>query len=642
MRGCVVDDGITQNISRVQSEAGGPVDRTIPRQPEMPPDNTTDQVNPADFASIQSPVPTDVTPSGTSQPDIPLAVRRERRSDHTTDDYRQSKEQESTYAYMDNPVKAFGAAQQRRVIQGHTVPLTMSEALSGPDKDEWQRAGAYELGMLLQHDVWDEVRRPQDTHVIRGKWVFNIKDEPTGLVFRARWVARGDFQLEDEYGELHASSGDFNVARLLLALSALEHTSLRAIDINSAYLHSDLVLDSPIYVEYPHGFHPSNSGDYVCKLKRALYGLRQGARAWQDTLSATLSKFGFHSLVSSPSTYRRSDAKGETILGTHVDDLLVNSSSKSGNHCNESDRFELDLTSQFKFSKKDLQSGARILGWDLSLDPVSGIVRLTVKKKIIRIAQKYGLHDAKTASTPMAENALSLFDKDEGEPQESATFPYAQLIGELLWLAINARPDIAFAVQVLSRSIKSPKECHWIAAKRIVRYLLGTQELALQYSSQSNSKPICYSDADWARDPSDRKSVSGYVFILAGAAVIWKVKRQTVVALSTAEAEYIAASYATREATWVRHFFQEIGRPFASSALQIFVDNQAAIKMTANPVYQSKTKHIDLAVHHIRNQFKSGNVNFAYTPGSDNIADIFTKPLPSALHIKCVKALGLC
>lgn len=261
--------------------------------------------------------------------------------------------------------------------------------------------------------------------------------------------------------------------------------------------------------------------------------------------------------------------------------------------------------------------------------------------KILRIAERYGLSDAKAALTPMAENALAIFDKDDGNAHEDPPFPFASLIGELLWLAMNARPDIAFAVQVLSRSLKSPKECHWIAAKCIVRYLLGTADLALQYSSQQYNRPICYTDADWARDPVDRKSMSGYVFLMAGAAVIWKVKRQTIVALSTAEAEYIAASFATREAIWFRSFFAEIGRSFANDPLKIFVDNQAAIKMSANPVYLSKTKHIDIAVHHIRDEFKAGRVTFSYVPGTDNVADIFTKPLPPSLHSKCVTALGL-
>lgn len=609
--------------------------RTAPIQSQMPPDNTTevteDRFNPAHSTLTLS----------TSQDSLPLALRKPKRSEHLKDAYNQSREQETTYAYMDNPEKAYGAMPNRRSIQGHLIPLTIKEALAGPDSTEWIKAGLHEINMLLQHDVWDEVPRPSDNHIIRGKWVFNIKDEPDGLVFRARWVARGDFQLEDEYGELHASSGDFNVARILLAITVQDGSTLGAIDINSAYLHSDLVLASPIYVEYPTGFSPSSPGNVVCRLKRALYGLKQGARAWQDKFSSTLAMHNFKPLVSAPSTYWRSDAQGETLLATHVDDLLNKSKSLSGSAQSEHLRFLSEIGSHFKFSKKDLGSGARILGWDLHHDTKTNVIRLGVKKKILRMAEKYGLLEAKTAPTPMAENALSLFDKDDGNAHEDPPFPFSSLIGELLWLAMNARPDIAFAVQVLSRSLKNPKDCHWTAAKRVVRYLLGTSELALQYSSQASDKPICYTDADWARDPSDRKSMSGYVFLLAGAAVIWKVKRQTIVALSTAEAEYIAASYATREAIWFRSFFAEIGRSFKSDPLKILVDNQAAIKMAANPVYLSKTKHIDIAVHHIRDEFKAGRVAFSYVPGTDNVADIFTKPLPPSLHSKCVSALGL-
>lgn len=612
-----------------------PALRAPPIQSELPPDNTTDdnenRFNPAQSTISQSP----------SQDSLPLALRKSKRSDHLKDAYNQSREQESTYAYMDHPEKAYGAMPNRRSVQGHLIPLTIKEALSGSDSTEWIKAGLHEINMLMEHDVWDEVPRPTDTHVIRGKWVFNIKDEPSGLVYRARWVARGDFQLEDEYGELHASSGDFNVARILLALVVLDGSSLGAIDINSAYLHSELVSDSPIFVEYPTGFSPHSSGNIVCLLKRALYGLKQGARAWQDKFSSTLAKHNFRALVSAPSTYWRSDAQGETLLATHVDDLLNKSKSVSGPPILEDQRFLSEIRSHFKFSKKDLGSGARILGWDLHHDTTKNVIRVGVKMKILRIAERYGLSDAKAALTPMAENALAIFDKDDGNAHEDPPFPFASLIGELLWLAMNARPDIAFAVQVLSRSLKSPKECHWIAAKRIVRYLLGTADLALQYSSQQYNRPICYTDADWARDPVDRKSMSGYVFLLAGAAVIWKVKRQTIVALSTAEAEYIAASFATREAIWFRSFFAEIGRSFANDPLKIFVDNQAAIKMSANPVYLSKTKHIDIAVHHIRDEFKAGRVTFSYVPGTDNVADIFTKPLPPSLHSKCVTALGL-
>lgn len=587
-------------------------------------------------------VSTTVTPSVTNPIVDSIARSRPKRADHTSSTRLESIRQESAYEYMDNPIRGSVANFQRRIVAGHSVPLSMTEALAGPDASHWKEAGQYELDMLKQHDVWNEVPRPIDTHVIKGKWVFNIKqDANASLVFRARWVARGDSQLPDEFGELHANTGDFNIARTFFAICAAEGGLISTIDIKSAYLHSPLDLAKPIYVEYPTGFSPLTP-DSVCELKKALYGLRQGARAWQDKFSSTLANSGYKPLVSAPSAYRQSDGLGECLVHTHVDDCNAICFSRDGSPDSQVHRFEADIKKHYEYSKKDLSTPSRVLGWDLSFDPQSSIIRISVRTKIENIAIKYGLQDSNSIPTPMAENALALFQDDDSEPFDDPPFPYAQAVGELLWLAMNARPDIAFSVIVLTRFLKAPKSSHWTAVKRIIRYLIGTKSLALTYSrsASTETKPIGFCDSDWARDPMDRKSVSGFVFIFAGAAITWKVKRQTVVALSTAEAEYLAASLATREAVWFRHFFQEIDRPF-ENPLQLFGDNQAAIKMSNNPVYQNKTKHIDIAAHHLRDECHSRRVSLTHIPGSSNPGDIFTKPLPPLLHSKCVSLLGL-
>ena len=240
-------------------------------------------------------------------------------------------------------------------------------------------------------------------------------------------------------------------------------------------------------------------------------------------------------------------------------------------------------------------------------------------------------------TSPEKGNRGSTDDDDDGQ---ATPFPYAQLIGELLWIAMNARPDITFAVVTLSRFLKAPRLVHWTAAKRVVRYLLGTKDLALNYSLSSVPRPTGYSDSDWARNPIDRKSISGILFIHAGAAITWKVRRQQSVATSSAEAEYLALSLAAREALWLRHFFAETGRPFTGPST-IYSDNQAAISMTKNPVYVSKTKHIDISAHHIRDECAKANIQVVYIAGSDNPADILTKPLSKAAHEKCVRSLGL-
>lgn len=154
-------------------------------------------------------------------------------------------------------------------------------------------------------------------------------------------------------------------------------------------------------------------------------------------------------------------------------------------------------------------------------------------------------------------------------------------------------------------------------------------------------QPSGFCDADWGRDPGDRRSVSGYVFTMGGGAVSWKVKRQLVVALSTAEAEYLAASQATREAIWMRHFFEEIGRSHHDQVIEIFTDNMSALKMSQNPILHNRTKHIDIPVHHIRDEVQKGRVVIKHLPGEENPADIFTKPLARDAHFKCMRGMGM-
>ena len=346
-----------------------------------------------------------------------------------------------------------------------------------------------------------------------------------------------------------------------------------------------------------------------------------------------------HPVISAPSAFRFHDKDTEELTSVHVNDCTTASFNKSAI---PKSHFEEGIKQFFDFSKKDLTSWSRLLGFDILHDANSSTIKLSVKTKVSGIASRYNMADAHSVRTPMVENALASFETHQADDDddEQSQFPYAQLIGELLWIAMNARPDITFAVVTLSRYLKDPKSCHWTAAKRVVRYLIGSQDLALTYSLSPGTMPMGYSDSDWARNPLDRKSISGLVFIHAGAAITWKVRRQQSVATSSAEAEYLALSLAARESLWLRHFFSEIGRPFPGPST-IYSDNQAAISMTKNPVYVSKTKHIDISAHHVRDECSKGSIQVIYIAGSDNPADIMTKPLSPANHEKCVRSLGL-
>lgn len=214
------------------------------------------------------------------------------------------------------------AIQTRKQVDGILIPKSWSEAMTTPNKDEWTKAGSYEIGKLESMAVWTVVPRPVNTHVIGGMWVFNIKTDPTGAhEFRARWVARGDSQIPGvEFEDTFAASGDFDVVKIILALAAgQQNATLSTFDINSAYLHSDLK-ETNIFVEFPTGFTPPGGTNLVCHLHKALYGLRQGARAWQDHFSSKLLTKGFKQLNSAPSVFYRSTVEGETIMETYVDD----------------------------------------------------------------------------------------------------------------------------------------------------------------------------------------------------------------------------------------------------------------------------------------------------------------------------------
>ena len=233
----------------------------------------------------------------------------------------------------------------------------------------------------------------------------------------------------------------------------------------------------------------------------------------------------------------------------------------------------------------------------------------------------------------METNSMELFERDENSGFSEPPWPYKQLIGELLWIGTIARPDICFAVNTLARYAKEPKEIHWEAAKRVLRYLKGSRNLGISYGGSADEHVVGYSDSDWGGDRSDRKSISGFVFMYNGGPIVWKSKKQSIVATSTAEAEYIAVSAATNEAKWLKTFFGEIGQA-PKGPIRLHVDNMAVINMARNPVYQSKTKHIDIRAHHVRDETANGTIQLEYIRTDLNPADVFTKPLSPALHEK--------
>ncbi|HVX00074.1 MAG TPA: Ty1/Copia family ribonuclease HI [Candidatus Babeliaceae bacterium] len=232
------------------------------------------------------------------------------------------------------------------------------------------------------------------------------------------------------------------------------------------------------------------------------------------------------------------------------------------------------------------------------------------------------------------------------EISEMKNIPYQSAVGAIMYAMLGTRPDISFAVTILSQFSNNPGKVHWNAVKRVLRYLNGSVNRKLVYggrnSRQMDPELIGYCDADWASNVDDRRSVTGYVFMLAGSAISWKTKKQPTVALSSVEAEYMAATQATKEAIWFRQFFAELGMVrIWKEPTVIFSDSQGSIALVKNPEYHQRTKHIDIQHHFVREKVDSGEVVFKYIATEFMVADVFTKALSRNKHLAMIKLMGI-
>tara|TARA_B110000027_G_C16082127_1_gene284137 strand:- start:209 stop:1387 length:1179 start_codon:yes stop_codon:yes gene_type:complete len=288
------------------------------------------------------------------------------------------------------------------------------------------------------------------------------------------------------------------------------------------------------------------------------------------------------------------------------------------------------------------------LGMAVDRDMEKGTVCLHQSLYVRNLLKRFNMEDARVVRTPADSNVTlskEMSPQTKGEMAEMERIPYRSLLGALLHLANFTRPDIACAVSICSRYANNYGPAHWQALKRILRYLRGTidqktgKSPGLLYDKRvTQDKPVIgYVDSDFARCPDSRKSMLGYVFICCGGPIQWKATKQSIIAASTAEAEYIALSEATKEAIWLRKLLKDFRIPVG--AIPLYEDNQACIKILENPVYHARTKHIGIKVHLVRDYFEKGEIVVPYISTHEQLADIFTKPLPKATFEKFASRL---
>ncbi|PKU64856.1 Retrovirus-related Pol polyprotein from transposon TNT 1-94 [Dendrobium catenatum] len=490
-------------------------------------------------------------------------------------------------------------------------PTNIDQALS----DEfWILAMQEELNQFVRNKVWELTTRPKDQSVVGTKWVFKNKMNDSGVVIRnkARLVAKGYNQIEGiDFEETFAPVARLEAIRVLLAFACFKGFKLFQMDVKSAFLNG--VIEEDVFVEQPPGFENSKFPNHVFKLKKALYGLKQAPRAWYERLSTFLLERSFEKGSVDTTLFLRKIGKDILIVQIYVDDIIFGSSNK--HLCDDfsktmSNEFEMSLMGDLNyflgFSIKQLEEGTF----------------LSQNKYIKDILKKYEMDNAKPVSTPMSSSVQ--LDKDlKGKSVDQKKF--RGIIGSLLYLTAS-RPDIMFSVCLCARFQSDPKESHLTAVKRILRYLLGTQNLGIWYPKFSSSFEIIgYSDSDFAGCRVDRKSTSGTCQFIGNSLVSWSSRKQNSVALSTAEAEYIALGSCVAQVLWLKQQLIDLGLTIGT--IPIYCDNTSAICISKNPIQHSRTKHIDIRHHFIRDHVSKGEIELIHVSTENQLADIFTKPL---------------
>lgn len=570
-----------------------------------------DTINPSDCDSDYVP---DVLPSELNIPETPRRSQREPKK-KSFDDY---------ITYFN------GATNVNKPQESSDVPKTVAEALSRADGHKWKQAMMEEVQSFNENETWELVDLPTDKTIVECKWVFKIKyDSKNQSSYRARLVAKGYTQKKGvDYDETFAPVVRHSTLRLLLGLAVKLDLKILHLDVKTAFLNGEL--KENVFMQQPEGFVLKENENKVFKLKKAVYGLKQSGRAWNEKVDNVLLNIGYEKSKFEPCLYIKKNKDNLlTIVALYVDDFFVFSAD-----CNEINFLENYLNSKFKI--KNLGEAKQCLGIRINRDYDKECITIDQELYINDLLKRFGMVDSKIVSTPL-DSSINLSNV-EGEICDSK-IPYQELIGSLMYLAVMTRPDIAHAVSLLSQYNNCYTKIHWQCAKRLLRYLKGTKHFSMKFCKE-NSKLIGYADADWGSSKHDRKSFTGYVFKFSGGSVSWKSCKQRTVALSTTEAEYMALCEAAKDAIYLRNLLCEITGKL--DCIDIYNDNQSAQKLASNPVFHDRSKHIDIRYHFLRNAVSENMINLKYMSTEEMVADILTKPLQNVKNSKFVNYLGLC
>ena len=546
------------------------------------------------------------------------------------------------------------------------TPLTVSEAMASEHKVQWEKAMQDEIDTLNRFHCFNEVPRAdalRHGRLVKSKWVFKIKTESDGSLqrFKARLVAKGFTQQYGvDYDETYSPVFGYSSLRSILAKAANEDLQLTNWDLASSFIQQELDTDK-MYMEPPAGYdkYLPDGRPAALHCLKSIYGLKQSSRLLHERLSKYLKYLGFTQLISDKCVFVKGSGANICIVATWVDDIIM-ANARSNNL--EREQFDKDLRKEFEMSPWTSGEADWLLNMTIKRDWARGTLHLSQPLAIEQMAVKFGLtgREGKKPHIPMRPD-LKLVKAEGDRIVPESVFPYQSMVGGLLYLSLTARPDVAQSVSVLSRFMSCPGKEHCDAAEQIVRYLYGTKEYGITYTRNGKSAPHLekddkmpsiqtyvhskknaaaiedptgdsqlmgtYADADLAGDVGTRKSTSGYCIVMNGGLVQWSSKLQATVALSTAEAETIAATEAVKQLIHMRLFYEELGVK-SDGPSTVYEDNVACISLAHGSQQSKRAKHYQLKVHFLNEKFNDGTFAFEKVRTADQLSDALTKSLP--------------
>ncbi|KAJ0726566.1 putative RNA-directed DNA polymerase [Helianthus annuus] len=522
-----------------------------------------------------------------------------------------------------NPKKTnrYNPSANTSYISPPTEPTSFSVANKDP---HWRQAMADEYSALVRNGTWSLVPRSPNTNVVDCKWVYKMKQDQTGAItrYKARLVAKGFRQQPGvDYHDTFSPVIKATTIRTVLSIAVTKGWPLRQLDVQNAFLHGDL--KETVYLQQPPGFVDPMRPDHVCLLHKSLYGLKQAPRAWFHRLSSVLRSLGFRGSKTDPSLFIYSSGKTLLYMLVYVDDIIL-----TGNDSAAIDTIVRRLS--HTFALQDLGKLSYFLGIEIVYRDRD--IVLSQKKYILDLLHRANMSLAKPVPSPMTTSSnLSLSDS----PPHDNPVQYRQMVGALQYVTLS-RPDLAFAVNKVCQFMQAPTTNHWSAVKRILRYLQGTinHGLLLRHDSGSllhaytDAQLTAFSDADWAGCPDDRRSTGGFAIYLGRNLVSWAARKQKTVSRSSTESEYKALADTVAELTWLETLLRELCFP-VKIAPTLWCDNLGATYLSANPVFHARTKHVEVDFHFVREKVAQRKLHVQFISTHDQIADVFTKALPS-------------